>query len=73
MNMSYFERADKETRLRLVDKFEDLSRKVSIPAYKIPLTRTALSNVISRGLISTREASLMIGVFRRAIERIDNH
>jgi tRNA/rRNA methyltransferase len=73
MNMSYFERADKETRLRLVDKFEDLSRKVSIPAYKIPLARTALSNVISRGLISTREASLMIGVFRRAIERIDNH
>jgi TrmH family RNA methyltransferase len=73
MNMSYFERADKETRLRLVDKFEDLSRKVSIPTYKIPLTRTALSNVISRGLISTREASLMTGVFRRAIERIDNH
>lgn len=72
-NMSYFERADKETRLRLVDKFENLSRKVSIPAYKIPLARTALSNVISRGLISTREASLMTGVFRRAIERIDNH
>ncbi len=73
MNMSYFKQADKETRLRLVDKFEDLSRKVSIPTYKIPLTRTALSNVISRGLISTREASLMTGVFRRAIERIDNH
>ena len=73
MNVSYFKQADKETRLRLVDKFEDLSRKVSIPTYKIPLTRTALSNVISRGLISTREASLMTGVFRRAIERIDNH
>lgn len=73
MNMSYFERADKETRLRLVHKFEDLSRKVCIPAYKIPLARTAFSNVISRGLISTREASLMTGVFRRAIERIDNH
>lgn len=72
MNMSYFERADKETRLRLVNKFEDLSRKVSIPAYKIPLARTALSNVISRGLISRREASLMIGVFRKAIQKISN-
>ncbi len=72
INMRYFERADKETRLRLVNKFEDLSRKVSIPTYKIPLARRALSNVISRGLISTREASLMTGVFRRAIERIDN-
>jgi TrmH family RNA methyltransferase len=73
MNFSHFERADKETRLRLVNKFEDLSKKVSIPTYKIPLARTALSNVISRGLISTREASLMTGVFRRAIDRIDNN
>jgi tRNA/rRNA methyltransferase len=73
INTSYFERADKETRLRLVNRFEDLSRKVSIPPYKIPLVKTALSNVISRGLISTREASLMIGVFRKAIERIDNN
>ncbi len=72
MNMSYFERADKKTRLRLVDKFEELSRKVCIPNYKIPLARTALSNVISRGLISTREASLMTGVFRKAVDKIDN-
>lgn len=61
-----FERASKEARERLLDAFEELSGEVRLPAHRIPLVRRALANVISRGLISKREASLMIGVIRRA-------
>ena len=61
-----FERASKEARERLLDAFEELSEEVRLPAHRIPLVKRALANVISRGLISKREASLMIGVIRRA-------
>lgn len=65
-----FERASKEARYRLLETFEKLSKEAQLPPHRVPLTKRALANVISRGLISKREASLMIGVIRRATDRI---
>ncbi|MEM3018513.1 MAG: TrmJ/YjtD family RNA methyltransferase, partial [Candidatus Bathyarchaeia archaeon] len=67
----YIETASRESRTVLLRMFEELARGACLPQHRIPLARRALSNVISRGLISKREASLIIGVMRRAAERLD--
>lgn len=64
-----FDMADQEARKRLLEMFEELSRSVNLPRHRIPLIRRALSNVISRSLISRREASLIAGVIRKARDR----
>jgi len=66
----HFETADKEARQRLLKLFEELSEEVCLPKHRIPLVTKALSNVLSRSLITNREASLMMGPIRRAIDRI---
>jgi tRNA/rRNA methyltransferase len=63
--------ASREARTVLLRIFEELARGACLPQHRIPLAKRALSNVISRSLISKREASLMIGVMRRAAERLD--
>jgi tRNA/rRNA methyltransferase len=68
--ISSIENADKEVRERLLETFEDLERMVDLPHHRVPLARRALSNVMSRGLISEREATLIIGVLRRATDKI---
>ena len=67
-NSSFFERASREARLRLINTFEELSKEVCLPAYRISLAKKALGNVISRGFISEREASLIVGVIRKAVD-----
>ncbi|MBS7622947.1 TrmJ/YjtD family RNA methyltransferase [Candidatus Bathyarchaeota archaeon] len=69
---SHPERASRETRMILLKMFEELARGACLPQHRIPLAKRALSNVISRSLISKREASLIVGVMRRAAERLDD-
>lgn len=64
------ERASRESREILLKMFEELAGRVCLPQHRIPLAKRALNNVISRSLISKREASLIVGVMRRAAERI---
>jgi tRNA/rRNA methyltransferase len=64
------ERASKESREMLLKMLEELTIRVCLPQHRIPLAKRALNNVISRSLISKREASLIVGVMRRAAERI---
>jgi len=64
------ERASKGSREMLLKVFEELAIGVCLPQHRIPLAKRALNNVISRSLISKREASLIVGVMRRAAERI---
>ncbi|MGQ9543770.1 MAG: RNA methyltransferase [Candidatus Bathyarchaeia archaeon] len=62
--------ASREVRWRLLEIFEELSREVGLPPHRIPLAKKALRNVISRGLVSRREASLLIGTLRRAADKL---
>jgi TrmH family RNA methyltransferase len=51
---------------RLLDQFDRLTQMCEIQAHKRKLASRAFRNVISRSFISKREASLLIGVFRKA-------
>jgi len=65
----YFEEADQENRMRLTRLFDQFSRESGLPAYKRRLATKAFHNVISRAFISKREATLMMGVFRKICQR----
>lgn len=62
----YVEEADRDLKERLVDLFDHLSLKVGLPAHKRRLAKRAFRNIISRAFVSKREATLLMGVFRRA-------
>lgn len=64
----YAEEADHDTKKRLVDLFDHLSLKAGLPAHKRRLAKRAFHNVISRAFVSKREATLIVGVFRRAAQ-----
>ena len=57
-----------QTKLRLLQLFTDLVEKEGLPPHRKRLATKAFRNIISRAFISQREAHLLLGVFRRAIE-----
>lgn len=57
---------DSQTRRRLVGYFDKLTHLVGTPSHRRRLAIRAFRNVISRGVLSKREALLLIGVIRRA-------
>ncbi len=62
------EGADAEARKRLLDLFDALTVKGKLPEHKRRLANKAFKNIVSRAFISRREASLMTGALRRAVE-----
>jgi len=62
----YFEEAGQDERMRLVRFFDRLSEESRLPVFKRRLATKAFHNVISRAFVSKREATLMMGVLRRA-------
>jgi tRNA/rRNA methyltransferase len=60
--------ADASARARLLALFTALAVKEGAPPHRRRLAATAFKNVLSRAFISKREASLLIGVLRRAVE-----
>jgi TrmH family RNA methyltransferase len=62
--------ATKIAREQLLDQFEILVTLSGIQQHKQKLVFRAFRNLISRSFISRREASLLIGVFRRTISKL---
>jgi len=54
------------TRQRLLEQFELLVNRSGTPMHKRKLAARAFRNIASRSFLSRREASLLIGVFRKA-------
>jgi tRNA/rRNA methyltransferase len=59
---------DGQTKLRIFQLFTELSEKEGLPEHRKRLVNKAFRNIISRAFISEREAHLLLGVFRRALE-----
>ena len=68
---TYIKEAEETTRKRLVELFDELCSKALVPPYKRRLAARAFLNVLSRGTVSAREATLMLGVYRQALQRLE--
>jgi len=64
------ELATKAAKERLMLRFDRLVKLSGAPEHRSRLARRAFRNVISRSFISTREASLLVGVFRKASSKL---
>jgi len=64
------ELASEPSKQRLLIQFDRLTRKCEMQSHRRRLAQRALRNVISRSFISRREASLLVGVFRKAVSRL---
>lgn len=60
--------ANPQFKEQLVNTFNNLVLKVRVPKHLENLANKAFRNIISRAFISEREATLLIGVLRRAIK-----
>ena len=60
------ELVDSQTRRRLIQHFGKLTESIRTPAHRNRLAVRAFRNLLSRGLISKREALLLTGIIRRA-------
>ncbi len=62
--------ASEQSKLRLLAQFDLLVEHCRIQTHRRRLAQRAFRNVISRSFISRREASLLVGVFRKAVSRL---
>jgi TrmH family RNA methyltransferase len=62
--------ASKIVRVRMQSQFDQLVKRSGVQKHKRKLTQRSFRNVISRSFISTREASLLLGVLRRATAKL---
>lgn len=58
--------ANEEQRKRVVQYTVNLAKALGYAEYKIPIVETAVKRLISRGRPSSREATLLLGLFRLA-------
>ncbi|MDQ1280249.1 MAG: hypothetical protein QG670_1512 [Thermoproteota archaeon] len=63
-----FEEVSRDNLLWLIRLFDQFSQESSLPVHKRDLATKAFHNVVSRAFISKREATLMMGVFRRNLQ-----
>jgi|SRR5208337_740612 len=61
-----FDLATRPAMERLLRQFDSLLKRCNIQQHKRRLTQRAFRNVISRSFVSKREASLLLGVLRKA-------
>lgn len=64
------ELASKPAKQRLLVEFSRLVKRFGIKQHRRKLVQRAFRNVISRSFISKREASLLVGVFRKADSKL---
>ena len=63
------ELASRCSKQRLLSQFDRLAEVGEIQPHKRRLAQRALRNIISRSFISRREASLLVGIFRKALSK----
>lgn len=54
----------------ILDVFKELVASLRLPIYRQILIRRAFRNIISRSMISTREATLILGALRKILDSI---
>jgi tRNA/rRNA methyltransferase len=62
--------ASASSKKRLLVQFDRLTQRCGIQSHRRRLASRAFRNVISRSFISKREASLLVGVFRKASSKL---
>jgi len=62
--------ASQPSKRRLLAKFDELMGKCDLQPHRRRLAQRAFRNVISRSFISRREASLLVGVLRKATSKL---
>jgi tRNA/rRNA methyltransferase len=65
-----FELAARPTIERLLTQFDTLVRLSNMAAHRRKLAHRAFRNIISRSLVSKREASLILGLFRKLLAEL---
>ena len=63
--------ATQEQRNRIVRYAVDLAKSTGFPKYKVPIFEKSFSRLIGKGRPTSREASLIIGLLRRATKVIN--
>lgn len=61
---------DRMLREKLLKEFHELVVGSKISSYKIKFTETAFKNIMTRSWITKREATLLIGVFSRSVNKL---
>lgn len=69
-NATPSELASEPSKQRLLAQLDQLMKKCKMQPHKRRLAQRAFRNVISRSFISKREASLLVGIFRKALSRL---
>jgi tRNA C32,U32 (ribose-2'-O)-methylase TrmJ len=69
-DMKGFQLATEMTRHRLLEQFDLMLSLIRLQKHRRELARRAFRNLISRAFISKREASLLLGVFRKTSARM---
>jgi len=62
--------ASQTVKKRLLLEFSNLVTRGGVQAHKQSLAQRSFRNIISRSFITRREASLLVGVFRRASAKL---
>jgi TrmH family RNA methyltransferase len=69
-NTKHFQLATEMTRRHLLEQFDLALSLIQLQTHRRELARRAFRNLIARALISKREASLLLGVFRKLSTRM---
>lgn len=69
-NVTQPELASGPSKQRLLAQLNQLMKQCKIQTHRRRLAQRAFRNVISRSFISKREASLLVGVFRKAVSKL---
>jgi tRNA/rRNA methyltransferase len=67
----YIKEADRESRHRLVEMFDRLCGEALVAPHKRRLAVRAFLNVLSRAPASSRETSLLLGVVRQTVQKLE--
>lgn len=56
---------------RLMEVFREILLRINLPKHRSTLAQRAFRNVVSRGAVAAREATLLLGVFRKILRRLE--
>ncbi|MBS7654904.1 RNA methyltransferase [Candidatus Bathyarchaeota archaeon] len=64
------EKLERNHLIRLTSVFNEVLLELNIPKHKLNLTQIAFQKMLLKGITASREATLMLGAFRRILKKI---
>ncbi|MBS7658698.1 MAG: RNA methyltransferase [Candidatus Bathyarchaeia archaeon] len=61
---------EKNHLVRLINVFNEVLLKLNMPTYKVKLAQMAFHKMLLKGITTSREATLLLGVFRKIKEKL---